>query len=99
MLWGKVKASLTNTSQDEEAGHEATKVHRRIRRAVHEIIWVCTSRADPIGKRRDHIDSDNQEGPVLVPEGGGENDKEETDRKHLNVISKSIRSSPAIGRG
>jgi hypothetical protein len=84
---GNVKVSLTNTSQDEEAGHEAPKVHRRIGRAVHEIIWVRTSRTNPIGERRNHIDSDIQEGPVLVPKGGGENDKEETDRKHLYTIS------------
>lgn len=91
---GRNETKLTNSSEDQETSHKPPKVHRRVARAVHEIIWVRNSSTDPIGERRNDIDGDDQERPVLVPEGGGENNEEESNREHLKN-SKSMSPNPA----
>lgn len=82
-----MRRKLTNSSEDKETRHETSKVHRRVTRAVHEIIWVRNSSTDPIGERRNDIDGDNQQGPVLVPERGGQNNEKESYCEHLKKIS------------
>lgn len=57
----------TDTSQDQESSHETSKVHRGVTGAVHEIIWIGASLADPVGEGCDNVDGDHQERPVLVP--------------------------------
>jgi hypothetical protein len=81
---------LTNSSENQETSHESSKVHRGVARAVHEIIWVRNSSTDPIGERRNDIDGDDQERPVLVPQGGGENNEEESDCEHLRKSKSTV---------
>lgn len=62
-----VNQRRTDTSKNQESGHEPSKVHRRVARTVHKIIWVCASLADPVGKRRNNVNADHQQRPVPVP--------------------------------
>jgi hypothetical protein len=78
-----MRRELTNSSEDQETRHKSPKVHRRVARAVHKVIWVRNSSTDPIGEWRNDIDGDDQQRPVLVPEGGGEDNEEESDCEHL----------------
>lgn len=78
---------LTNASQNQKSSHEPPKVHRRVARAVHEIIWVCTSCANPIGERRNDVNGDDQQRPVLMPECRGEDNEKETDCQDLEIVS------------
>lgn len=91
LLIAKLQAGIrhTNAHQNKESRHETSEIRQRIARIVDEIIWVCTSRADPIGQRSNDVCRDHDQRKEVVPDGRGKDDKEETDGEDLitNAIS------------
>lgn len=65
-----MKASLTNTHYDEEARQEPSKINNTRSRALHKIIWVGRATAYPVRQGRDYIGCDDEQGEVVVEEGG-----------------------------
>lgn len=90
---------LTNASQNQESSHEPPKVHRRVAGTVHKIIGVRTSCANPIGERRNDVNGDHQQWPVLVPERGGEDNEEKADCQDLQIVSDECSVKRFRGRG
>jgi hypothetical protein len=61
------KEVRTNTHQYEESRQEASKVNDCISSALHEVIWVSASSADPVRQRRDNVCCDDDKRQEVVP--------------------------------
>lgn len=57
----------TNTHQHKESCQEASKVNDRIASALHEVIWVSASSADPVRQRRDDVGCNDDKREEVVP--------------------------------
>jgi hypothetical protein len=51
----------TNTHKDQETGTELSEIHNGVAAALHEIIRVGASSADPVWDRGEHVGSDDEE--------------------------------------
>jgi hypothetical protein len=49
-----------------------------------EIIWIRTSSTNPVRDGRKHVSCDDQKWVVFIPQGAGQNDQKEADRKDLS---------------
>ena len=79
----KRKGKHTNPHHNQKPRAEPPEINHRIPTALHEIIRVGTSPADPVGEGRDDVGCYDEEGEVVFPEGGGEDDEEEADGEDL----------------
>lgn len=67
------QARLTDSHDDEEAGQEATEINNSRSGALHKIIRIGRTPAYPVWQGRDYVGCNNDEGEVVVKEGGREN--------------------------
>jgi hypothetical protein len=70
---------LTNAHDDKEGGAEAAEVEDGAAGALDKVIGVGAARGDPVGDGGEDVGGDDEEGVVVVPEGAGEDDEEESD--------------------
>lgn len=81
------RCSLTYSHHDQEAGHKPSKFHDAIVPAIHEVILVLSFAAYPVRYRGDHVGADDEEGEVVLEQGGAEDDQEEAYGEDLGIIS------------
>ena len=98
---GERQMRLTNTHQHQESSQETPEISHRVARAVHKIIGIGTSSADPIGQRSNNVSRNDSQRKVVVPDGRGKDNKEETDGQDLRQqkYSATEQGSNQISRG
>ena len=66
--------SLTNPHNHKEPRQEPSKVNHPRATALHEVIGIRGAPTDPVRQWRDHVGRNDEQGQVVVKEGGGEDD-------------------------
>lgn len=81
--------SLTNSHNDKEPRQEPPKVYYSTSRTLHEVIWIRCAPADPVRQGCDYIGCDDEQGKIVLEEGGAQDYEEEAYRKDLfqNVLA------------
>lgn len=77
-------SQLTNSHHDQETRAEPSEIHNRTTRTLHEVIGVCAASTDEVWQRCDNVGRYYEEGQIVMPEGGGEDDEEEADGEDLD---------------
>jgi hypothetical protein len=76
----------TNTHHNQETSAESPEIHNGIATALHEVIGVRASSADPVRQRGKDVGCNDQERKVLLEQGTGENYEEKADCKDLEAV-------------
>jgi hypothetical protein len=84
---GEKAQAPTYSHNDEEARKKASEVDDAGAAAVHEVIVGGRPSAQPVGHGSEDICEDDEQGQIVLEEGGGEDDKEEADGENLGRLA------------